>query len=119
MLDPKAILQAGQRNGEFGDFPLESTAVALGGAVNAVVDKILREPGYNARAYGEDLIEIFGRAVADHTMSVVAIAAVGSHGDVAPLTGVGVALRDAGHRVVDRRVLTLRRPDHRLRVGVS
>jgi UDP:flavonoid glycosyltransferase YjiC (YdhE family) len=33
-------------------------------------------------------------------MSAVAIAAVGSRGDVAPLTGVGVALRDAGHRVV-------------------
>jgi UDP:flavonoid glycosyltransferase YjiC (YdhE family) len=33
-------------------------------------------------------------------MSTVAIAAIGSRGDVAPLTGVGVALRDAGHRVV-------------------
>lgn len=33
-------------------------------------------------------------------MSTVAIAAVGSRGDVGPLTGVGVALRDAGHRVV-------------------
>lgn len=33
-------------------------------------------------------------------MSTVAIAAVGSRGDVAPLTGVGVALQQAGHRVV-------------------
>jgi UDP:flavonoid glycosyltransferase YjiC (YdhE family) len=33
-------------------------------------------------------------------LSTVAIAAVGSRGDVAPLTGVGVALREAGHRVV-------------------
>jgi UDP:flavonoid glycosyltransferase YjiC (YdhE family) len=33
-------------------------------------------------------------------MSTVAIAAVGSRGDVAPLTGVGVALQEAGHRVV-------------------
>jgi sterol 3beta-glucosyltransferase len=33
-------------------------------------------------------------------MSTVAIAAVGSRGDVAPLTGVGVALREAGHEVV-------------------
>ncbi|HEX7826096.1 MAG TPA: glycosyltransferase [Mycobacterium sp.] len=33
-------------------------------------------------------------------MSTVAIAAIGSRGDVAPLTGVGVALREAGHRVV-------------------
>jgi UDP:flavonoid glycosyltransferase YjiC (YdhE family) len=30
----------------------------------------------------------------------VAIAAIGSRGDVTPLTGVGVALREAGHRVV-------------------
>jgi AcrR family transcriptional regulator len=62
-LDPTAILQAGQRDGEFGDFPVESMAVALRGAVTAVVDKVLREPGFDARGYGEDLVEIFGRAV--------------------------------------------------------
>lgn len=33
-------------------------------------------------------------------MSTVAIAAVGSRGDVAPLAGVGAALHQAGHRVV-------------------
>ncbi|MCF6390172.1 glycosyltransferase [Mycobacterium sp. MBM] len=33
-------------------------------------------------------------------MSTVAIAAVGSRGDVAPLAGLGAALQDAGHRVV-------------------
>jgi UDP:flavonoid glycosyltransferase YjiC (YdhE family) len=33
-------------------------------------------------------------------MSTVAIAAVGSRGDVAPLAGVGAALQQAGHRVV-------------------
>jgi UDP:flavonoid glycosyltransferase YjiC (YdhE family) len=33
-------------------------------------------------------------------MSAVAIAAVGSRGDVAPLTGVGVRLQQAGHNVV-------------------
>lgn len=63
VLDPTAILRAGQRDGEFGDFPVESVAVALRGAVNAVVEKILREPGYDARRYGEDLVQIFGRAV--------------------------------------------------------
>ncbi|BBY63447.1 TetR/AcrR family transcriptional regulator [Mycolicibacterium helvum] len=63
VLDPMAILAAGQRNGEFGDFPLESTAMAVRGAVNSVVEKILREPGYDARGYGEDLVEIFGRVV--------------------------------------------------------
>jgi sterol 3beta-glucosyltransferase len=33
-------------------------------------------------------------------MSTIAIAAVGSRGDVAPLTGVGTRLQQAGHRVV-------------------
>lgn len=33
-------------------------------------------------------------------MSIVAIAAIGSRGDVAPLTGLGAALQQAGHRVV-------------------
>lgn len=33
-------------------------------------------------------------------MSTVAIAAVGSHGDVAPLAGLGAALQQGGHRVV-------------------
>jgi AcrR family transcriptional regulator len=63
VLDPTAILQAGQRDGEFGDFPVESMAIALRGAVNAVVEKILREPDYDARGYGEDLVQIFGRTV--------------------------------------------------------
>jgi hypothetical protein len=38
-------------------------ALALRGAVNAVVEKILRDPEFDARAYGEDLVAIFGRAV--------------------------------------------------------
>lgn len=33
-------------------------------------------------------------------MTTIAIIAIGSHGDVAPLTGVGVRLRQAGHRVI-------------------
>ena len=62
-LDPTAILTAGQQNHEFGDFPITSMAVALRGAVNAVVEKILREPDFDAHAYGEDLVAIFGRAM--------------------------------------------------------
>ncbi|MDT5195894.1 MAG: hypothetical protein QOF88_2926 [Mycobacterium sp.] len=62
VLDPGPILRAGQQDGEFGDFPVGSTAVALRGAVNGVVEKILREPDYDVRGYGEDLVEIFGRA---------------------------------------------------------
>ena len=33
-------------------------------------------------------------------MSTIAIAAIGSRGDVAPLTGIGVPLQQAGHQVV-------------------
>lgn len=63
-LDPVAILAAGQADGEFGDFPPGSMAIALRGAVNAVVEKILRQPEFDARSYGEDLVRIFDKAVA-------------------------------------------------------
>ena len=63
VLDPTSILATGQRDGEFGDFPVQSTAIALRGAVNGVVEKVLREPGYDASGYAEDLIAIFGRIV--------------------------------------------------------
>jgi len=63
-LDPAAILAAGQQDREFGDFPVTSMALALRGAVNAVVEKILHEPDFDARSYGDDLVAIFGRAVA-------------------------------------------------------
>lgn len=64
VLDPTPILAAGQRDGEFGDFPVQSTAIALRGAVNGVVEKVLREPGYDAGGYAEDMIVVFGRIVA-------------------------------------------------------
>lgn len=64
VLDPMVILTAGQQDRVFGDFPVGSMALAVRGAVNAVVEKILREPDFDARAYGEDLVAIFGRAVA-------------------------------------------------------
>ena len=62
-LDPAIILRAGRKNGEFGDFPVESIATAVRGAVYGVVEKILQEPGYDARGYGEDLVEMFSRVV--------------------------------------------------------
>lgn len=62
-LDPTAILRAGQRDGEFGDFPVDSMAMALRGAVNAVVEKILRDADFDAGGYGADVVQIFGRAV--------------------------------------------------------
>lgn len=63
VLDPTSILVAGQRDGEFGTFPVGSTAIALRGAVNGVVDRVLREPGYDATQYAQDVIDMFGRIV--------------------------------------------------------
>jgi hypothetical protein len=51
------------RSEEGYDFPVESTAMALRGAVNGVVEGIMREPHYDARGYGEELVEMFGRVV--------------------------------------------------------
>lgn len=64
VLDPTAILVAGQQDHEFGRFPVGSMSTALRGAVNAVVEKILREPDFDAPAYADDLVNIFGRVVA-------------------------------------------------------
>ncbi len=62
-LDPSKILRSGQKSGEFCYFPVDSTAIALQGAVNAVVEKILRDPDFDADRYGEDLVKMFGRVV--------------------------------------------------------
>jgi AcrR family transcriptional regulator len=63
VLDPVQILAGGQRTGESGNFPVESTAIALRGAINGVVERVLREPQYDTAGYADDLIEIFGRIV--------------------------------------------------------
>ncbi len=62
-IDPSAILRAGQKAGEFSLFPVDSTAIALRGAVNAVVEKILQDPEFDTRGYSEDLVKMFGRVV--------------------------------------------------------
>lgn len=62
-LDPSTILRAGQKSGEFCYFPVDSIAIALQGAVNAVVEKILRDPKFDAHRYSEDLVKMFGRVV--------------------------------------------------------
>lgn len=63
VLDPTPILAAGQRAGDFGDFPVQSTAIALRGAITGVAEKVLREPSFDASGYAADLIEIFDRVV--------------------------------------------------------
>jgi AcrR family transcriptional regulator len=62
-LDPSVILRAGQKSGEFASFPVDSTSIALRGAVNAVVEKILHDPQFDALGYAEDLVKMFTRVV--------------------------------------------------------
>lgn len=62
-LDATGILQSGQLAGEFGEFPVDSVAMALSGAGHALVYKFMREPDFDAHRYGEDLVEIFNRVV--------------------------------------------------------
>ncbi|ORB49157.1 TetR family transcriptional regulator [Mycobacteroides saopaulense] len=62
-IDPTAILRAGRKTGEFSSFPIDSTAIALRGAVNAVVEKILQDPDFDANRYAEDVVKIFQRVV--------------------------------------------------------
>ncbi|MBO0678821.1 TetR/AcrR family transcriptional regulator [Mycolicibacterium sp. S2-37] len=62
-LDSAAILNSGQLSGEFGDFPIESVAMAISGAGHALVYKFIRDPDFDAHRYGEDLVEIFTRVV--------------------------------------------------------
>jgi hypothetical protein len=38
-------------------------AIALRGAVNGAVEKMLRDPEFDSRGYGNDLVEIFQRAL--------------------------------------------------------
>lgn len=62
-LDATPILRAGQVDGEFGVFSVDSVAMALSGACNALVLKLLQDPGFDARGYGEDLVDMFSRIV--------------------------------------------------------
>jgi AcrR family transcriptional regulator len=62
-LDVTPILVAGQSDGEFHDFSVDSMAIALRGAVNGAVEKMLRDPEFDSRGYGNDLVEIFQRAL--------------------------------------------------------
>jgi len=63
-LDPTSVLRSGQESGEFDDFPVDSVALALRGAVNAAVERILADPEFDTLRYSEDLADAFGRIVA-------------------------------------------------------
>jgi AcrR family transcriptional regulator len=63
-LDPTPILRSGQELGEFADFPVDSIAMAVRGAINAAVEKILVDPEFDAHRYSQDLVDAFNRVVA-------------------------------------------------------
>jgi AcrR family transcriptional regulator len=62
-LDPSVIFRLGQRKREFRKFSVDSMAIALRAAVNATAEQVMRDPDFDVRGYGEDLVEMFGRAV--------------------------------------------------------
>lgn len=57
----ETLLSTGQRKGEFGGLPVRSVAIALRGALDGAVTAIMRDADFDAAAYGEDVVEIFGR----------------------------------------------------------
>ena len=60
-VDLEMLLSAGQRGGEFGGLPVRSVAIALRGALDGTVAVIMRDPDFDAPAYGEDVVEMFRR----------------------------------------------------------
>ena len=74
-------------------------AIALRGALDGSVAQPMRDPNFDAQGYGEHVAELFGRT-SGMPMSRIVMVVIGSRGDVAPLTGVGVRLQQAGHDVV-------------------
>jgi len=61
-LDLKAILREGQETGEFGEFDVARTAMAITGAINGAVLDIARDPGFDMDGYGKELVALFDRA---------------------------------------------------------
>ncbi|MFI9383329.1 TetR/AcrR family transcriptional regulator [Kutzneria sp. NPDC052558] len=61
-LDLKTILRQGQDSGEFAEFDVARTAMAITGAINGAVLDIARDPSFDMDAYGEELVALFDRA---------------------------------------------------------
>jgi AcrR family transcriptional regulator len=57
------LLAAGQKAGEFGQFPAGYAAVALRAAIDAVGDLLRDNPDMDVREYGAALAGLFGKAV--------------------------------------------------------
>jgi AcrR family transcriptional regulator len=62
-LDLAAILRQGQESGEFRDFDVARTAMAIQGAVlNGPLLEIARNPGFDLDGYAEELVTLFDAA---------------------------------------------------------
>jgi AcrR family transcriptional regulator len=62
-LDVGAILRQGQESGEFGEFDVERTAMAIRAAVlNGPILEVLTNPEFDLDAYAEELVALFERA---------------------------------------------------------
>jgi AcrR family transcriptional regulator len=62
LLDPAAILELGQRTGEFRDFPAQPMAIAVRQAIDGAVIQSSRDPGFDVLGYCEELVTIFDLA---------------------------------------------------------
>jgi hypothetical protein len=57
-LDPAAILELGQRTGEFRAFPLQPMAIAVRQAIDGAVIRSSRDAGFDVPGYCEELVTI-------------------------------------------------------------
>ena len=61
-LDPAAILELGQRTGEFRAFSAQSMAIAVRQAVDGAVPRLARDPEFDVPGYCEELVTAFDLA---------------------------------------------------------
>lgn len=55
------LLRRGQETGEFGDFPLRSTALVIRATLESMPSYVIGYPNLDLDAYGQDLVTLFER----------------------------------------------------------
>ena len=61
-LQLETIIREGVESGEFRSLSTASTAMAVRSAIGGAVMAVTADPGFDVRAYGEDLVDLFLRA---------------------------------------------------------
>jgi AcrR family transcriptional regulator len=64
-VDLGTLIGALGRRGRLSGVPVTSVAIALRGAVDGSVAQLMRDPDFDAAAYGEDVVALFDRIVGD------------------------------------------------------